>query len=121
MRVHGFLQLLMRCLVTHPRQSSAGRLHQRLSISALEAYAGQQSEAVVKADAASEKQHECINADAQTSLALASATVANGMLFWSASTDPQVLRALWQKVDSTAATRFADEASSISIGKALGF
>lgn len=34
-------------------------------ISALEAYAGQQSEAAVKADVASEKQHECINADAQ--------------------------------------------------------
>ncbi|MBV7492972.1 hypothetical protein KW837_01660 [Pseudomonas sp. PDM24] len=41
----------------------------------------------------------------------ASATVLNGMMFWAASTDPRILRTLWQKVDSATSLHISDDVS----------
>lgn len=46
---------------------------------------------------------------------LASPTVANGMLFWAASNDAQVLRTLWQKVSSVMAVKIGDETNALGL------
>ncbi|MNM52810.1 hypothetical protein D3C81_638980 [compost metagenome] len=48
-------------------------------------------------------------------LGLASPTVSNGMLFWAASSDAQVLRTLWQKVSSVMAIKLGDETSALGL------
>ncbi|SDR38454.1 hypothetical protein SAMN04490186_5867 [Pseudomonas grimontii] len=41
----------------------------------------------------------------------ASPTVLNGMMFWAASTNPRILRTLWQKVDSATSLHVSDDIS----------
>lgn len=52
---------------------------------------------------------------ASKELGLASPSVANGMLFWAASSDVQVLRTLWQKVSSVTAVKIGDETSALGL------